>query len=168
MHVWRALLEAGAPFEIAPFGVEAQRLLRLEKGHLIVGHDSDALSTPRELALEWAVHRKKPFFVGQRSLAVIDQKDLKRRLVGIHWPEGYTGPFPEECQLVLRQDEIAGRVTSIAPRSTLGYGLGLAFVHPDLAAPGTPVAIRLGRGRETQATVGPLCHYDPEDARQKS
>ena len=46
--VWDRLLEAGRAGGIRPFGVEAQRLLRLEKGHLIMGQDSDGLSYPGE------------------------------------------------------------------------------------------------------------------------
>ena len=47
-HVWDALMAAGAAVGIRPFGVEAQRLLRLEKGHMIVGQDTDGLTTPLE------------------------------------------------------------------------------------------------------------------------
>src|SRR5262249_13918547 len=54
-HLWEALLRAGADFGIRPFGVEAQRVLRLEKGHLIIGQDTDALSNPLEAGLEWLV-----------------------------------------------------------------------------------------------------------------
>jgi sarcosine oxidase subunit alpha len=46
--LWDALMTAGAAYKIQPFGVEAQRLLRLEKGHLIVGQDTDGLTTPLE------------------------------------------------------------------------------------------------------------------------
>jgi sarcosine oxidase subunit alpha len=168
MHVWTSLLEAGASLEIEPFGVEAQRLLRLEKGHLIVGHDSDALTVPAEVSLRRAVAKEKPFFVGQRSLSIVDKKPHERILVGIRWPVGHNGPLPEECQLIVRGDKIVGRVTSIAAQSTLGYPLGLAFVRPDRAEPGTPVSVRLGRGRSTEATVTPLCHYDPENHRQRA
>ena len=50
-QVWNALFETGACWNIQPFGVEAQRLLRLEKGHLIVTHDTDALTYPHEVGL---------------------------------------------------------------------------------------------------------------------
>ncbi|MBI4531499.1 MAG: (2Fe-2S)-binding protein, partial [Candidatus Latescibacteria bacterium] len=46
--LWDALIEAGKEFGITPFGVETQRLLRLEKRHVIVGQDTDALSNPLE------------------------------------------------------------------------------------------------------------------------
>src|SRR6185312_14694245 len=66
-HVWDALMEAGKPLGIRPFGVEAQRVLRLEKGHIIIGQDTDGLTHPYEADMAWAVAKSKPFFVGQRS-----------------------------------------------------------------------------------------------------
>ncbi len=166
MHVWNALLDAGAGVDIAPFGTEAQRLLRLEKGHLIVGHDTDALTDPYEAGLSALLAAKKPFFVGKRSLEVLDKKPRKRVLVGIRWPEQHTGTLPEECQLIIDGHAIAGRVTSIAHESTLGYPLGMAFVHPDFARPGREVAVRVERDTLTRAIVTPLPHYDPENLRQ--
>lgn len=166
LHVWTALAEAGRRFDLRPFGVEAQRLLRLEKGHVIVGQDTDALTHPYEIDAEWAVGKNKPFFVGQRSLQILKAQPLTRKLVGIVWPAGYAGPLPEECNLVFHNGDIAGRVTSIARRSTLGHPLGLAFVLPELAAPGTTLRIKLDDGREVEATVAKTPFYDPASARQ--
>ena len=65
---WDAMMEAGKDYSIRPFGVEAQRMLRLEKGHIIVSQDTDGLTQPFEAGMNWAVKMEKPFFVGQRSL----------------------------------------------------------------------------------------------------
>lgn len=162
-HVWRALVAAGA----RPFGVEAQRLLRLEKGHLIVGHDTDALTYPQEAGLAWTIGKSKRFFIGQRSLQVHAARPARRVLVGVRWPAGFAGKLPEECNLVVREGWIAGRVTSMAPISTLGYPLGLAFVEADMAAPGTRVEVRLDDGSTSAAAVTALPFYDPADERQK-
>ena len=165
-HVWKSLVEAGSSFDVRPFGVDAQRLLRLEKGHVIVGQDSDALTHPYEIDADWAVGKNKSYFVGQRSLQILRQQALTRKLVGIVWPAGYAGSLPEECQLVFHNGEIAGRVTSIARRSTLGHPLGLAFVIPELSAPGTTISIKLDDGALVQATVAKTPFYDPAAARQ--
>jgi sarcosine oxidase subunit alpha len=165
--VWSALMEAGARHGIRPFGVEAQRLLRLEKGHIIIGQDTDALTNPFEVGLEWALGKNKPFFVGQRSLTIVKNQTLTRRLVGIAFPAGYAGPLPEECHLVMDGREMAGRVTSIARRSTLGRPIGLAFVRPDLARPGSLVTIRGDGGKMISAEVVTLPFYDPENKRQQ-
>src|SRR3546814_16679320 len=72
----------GATFGIRPFGVEAQRILRLEKGHVIVGQDTDGLTHPHEAGMEWAISRAKPFFLGGRAIAMLCERGLERRLVG--------------------------------------------------------------------------------------
>ena len=150
-----------------PFGLEAQRLLRLEKGHLIVGHDTDALTHPSEVGLDWAIGKRKPFFVGQRSLPIHAARPVLRTLVGVRWPDGYQGPLPEECNLIIHDGRIAGRITSIAPVSTQGYPLGLAFVEPALATPGTRVEVRLDDGTMSTAEVAELPFYDPAGERQQ-
>ena len=71
--LWDQLSEAGKAHEIRPFGVEAQRILRLEKGHIIIGQDTDAMTTPDEVGMTWAIAKNKPFFVGGRSI------ELRRR-----------------------------------------------------------------------------------------
>ena len=67
-HLWHELLEAGKEFGIRPFGVEAQRLLRLEKRHVIVGVDTDALSSPYEAGMAWVAKLDKPDFIGRNAL----------------------------------------------------------------------------------------------------
>ena len=166
-HVWRTLFAAGADWQVRPFGLEAQRMLRLEKGHLIVGHDTDALTHPAEVGLEWAIGRGKPFFVGQRSLPIHAARPTLRTLAGVRWPAGYRGPLPEECNLLIHDGRIAGRITSIAPESTLGRPLGMAFVEPALATPGSRIEVRLDDGTMSAAEVAELPFYDPAGERQR-
>lgn len=163
--VWDAIIEAGARHGIRPFGVEAQRVLRLEKGHVIIGQDTDGLTTPDEAGLGWAVKHDKPFFVGGRSLQIVARKPLKRRLVGFVLPPDHTGPLPSECHLVIERGEIAGRVTSIARSPTLRQAIGLAYVLPSQVAPGTPIQIRVD-GKLIGATVAELPFYDRPMLRQ--
>ena len=47
--LWDALMTAGKAHAIRPFGVEAQRLLRLEKGHIIIGQDQVACTAGSEI-----------------------------------------------------------------------------------------------------------------------
>jgi sarcosine oxidase subunit alpha len=165
MHVWTSLIEAGASSGLLPFGLEAQRLLRLEKGHLIISQDTDALSNLMEAGLGWTIGRDKPFFIGRRSTDILRKRPLERKLVGLRWPDGYTGNVPKECHLVVDGDKIVGRITSIAERSTLGYPLGMAVVHPDYAKPGTEVTVRLD-GDYVDGSVVALPHYDVGNTRQ--
>ena len=165
--LWDRLAEAGASEGIRPFGVEAQRLLRLEKGHIIVGQDTDGLTTPAEAGMAWAVARNKPFFVGARALKVRDRDALTRKLAGfvLHDAEAAA---PEECCLVIRDGEIAGRVTSAMRSPHLGRVVGLAFLPPRTAEPGTGFDIRRANGETARAEVAALPFYDPDGARQEA
>ena len=167
IHVWEALCEAGKDVPIKPFGVEAQRLLRLEKGHLIVGHDTDALTTPSEADLDWAIGKNKSFFIGSDSLQIIQQRPLGRKLVGFKLARPDIAPFPEECHLMFDGDRIVGRVTSIARYSNLDHPIGMGFIHPTWAKPGSHLQIRTGPGRLVSAVVAELPFYDPENQRQQ-
>jgi sarcosine oxidase subunit alpha len=165
--LWDALMAAGKQFGIRPFGVEAQRLLRLEKGHIIISQDTDGLTSPLEVNLEWALKMDKPFFVGQRSLKIIAAKQRKQQLVGFELPANFSGTAPLECHLVIHEGEISGRVTSISYSPTVGRYIGMAFVVPELAAQGTQIAIRITDGSEVSATVVRTPFYDPENLKQK-
>jgi glycine cleavage system aminomethyltransferase T len=136
VHVWDALLAVGAGAGLIPFGVEAQRLLRLEKGHIIIGQDTDGLTTPLEAALDWTLKMDKPFFVGQRSLRAMQARPIKQKLTGFVLPTAYSGPSPSECHLVIREGKIAGRVTSVAYSPTLKHVIGLAMLAPELSCGG--------------------------------
>ena len=153
--------------KIRPFGVEAQRLLRLEKGHLIVSQDTDALTNPFEVGAEWALGMNKPFFVGQRSLRVVEKQPLTRRLVGISFAKDHAGPLPAECHLIVEGDELVGRVTSIAHHATVGRPIGLALVRPDLAEPDTAISIRVDGRELVESVVTALPFYDPKNLRQR-
>lgn len=165
LGVWRALLEAGAPAGIRPFGVEAQRILRLEKGHFIVGQDTDGLTDPFEANAAWAVSMGKPYFVGQRSLKILKARGPRQKLVGLEFAA--SGPMPRESQLVIEAGEIAGRVTSVARSSTLGRTIGLALVRPDLAAAARSLRVRGDGGVMLEAHIVPVPFYDPELERQR-
>ena len=164
--VWRALLVAGRTRGIRPFGIEAQRLLRLEKGHVIVGQDTDGVTNALELDMAWAIKMDKPFFVGQRSLAVLAQQPLRQTLVGFRLEPG-APKRPRECHLVIDAGRIAGRVTSVGYSPTLGRVIGLALVEPGVAA-GRHVRIRIDGGAEILAEVAELPFYDRHGERQRA
>jgi sarcosine oxidase, subunit alpha len=166
-RLWDALMDAGAEYAIRPFGVEAQRLLRLEKGHIIIGQDTDGLTQPDEAGLEWAVKMDKAFFVGQRSVAIVRKRGARQKLVGFELDAIGASTAPRECHLVVRNGAIAGRVTSIAWSDTLGKHVGLAFVAPDMTEKGSPFFIRADGGTMVQARVVPTPFYDAEGLRQK-
>jgi sarcosine oxidase subunit alpha len=164
--VWQALLAAGVPRGLRPFGVEAQRVLRLEKGHFIVSQDTDGLTDPYEANAMWAVAMKKPFFIGQRSLRILQARGPRQKLMGIELAAAT--PLPKECHLVIEQGAIAGRVTSVTRSRALNKSIGLAMLSPDLAQVGRDIRIRIDNGELVAARVAAAPFYDPKNLRQKA
>ncbi|MDP8986475.1 MAG: 2Fe-2S iron-sulfur cluster-binding protein [Pseudomonadota bacterium] len=164
--VWRALRAAGAARGVRAFGVEAQRLLRLEKGHFIVGQDTDGLTDPFEANAAWAVNMQKPFFVGQRSLRILPTRGPRQLLVGFEMRD--PARVPKECQLVIDAGAIAGRVTSAAYSRNLGKSIGLAMLAPSLARRGGTIEIRGEDGQMLEARIVATPFYDPKNTRQRA
>jgi sarcosine oxidase subunit alpha len=172
-HLWQALLAAGSGFELRPFGVEAQRILRLEKGHLIVGQDTDALSNPFGAGLGRMVRFAKPLFHGRDALLRLQELGPRSRLVGFQLPPDAaraTGPDGarrlEGCQVV-EQGRPVGRVTSARHSPTLDKVIGLAWVPAERTKPGEPFRIH-SANTDLPALITPLPHYDPQGERLKS
>ncbi|MDA5564564.1 2Fe-2S iron-sulfur cluster-binding protein [Cobetia sp. MMG027] len=174
--LWDLLMLAGEQADIRPFGVEAQRLLRLEKGHIIIGQDTDGMSHPGEIGLEWAVSHKKPFCVGRRAIEILAAQPQTRKLVGFMLPKD--SPQPLEGQLVLsggKQSadaakpggDITGNVTSCEYSATLGAIIGLAYAGIDSSTPGSKITIRTQGDVLVQAEVVALPFFDPKSARQE-
>ena len=165
LGVWEALLHRGADLGVAAFGVEAQRILRLEKGHFIVGQDTDGLTRAFSAGLDWAVKLDKDDFVGKPELAW--QGGSGSRLVGLQPVDGSV--VPEEASLVMDGAVIAGRITSSRMSPTLGRSICLAQVDARLAEPGTVVTVRLPGGRSIAARVMPQhAHVDPDGGRMRA
>jgi sarcosine oxidase, subunit alpha len=167
LHVWEALLTEGADLGVAPFGVEAQRILRLEKGHFIVGQDTDGLTRGFSAGLDWAIKLDKDDFAGQPELAWQLARGAGTQLVGLQ-PED-AAIVPEEASLIMDGSRIAGRITSSRMSPTLGRSICLAQVTARLASPGTVVTVRLPSGAQIEARVTPqLAHLDPDGRRMRA
>jgi sarcosine oxidase subunit alpha len=163
-HLWEALMRAGTEAGLRPFGLEAQRTLRLEKGHLIIGQDTDALSNPLEAGLSSLVRFDKPLFHGRELLLRLRQRGPRMRLAGFRMAERDRVP-PEGCQVVERGRPV-GRVTSARYSPTLERALGLAWLPAHQVA-GERFWIRWN-DTDVAAVVAPLPFYDPEGKRLKS
>ena len=173
LHVWEALVEAGREHGLAPFGVEAQRVLRLEKGHLIVSQDTDAITDPFAAGMSWAVKLDKPDFLGKRSLARVAAEGSPQKLVGFKVPR--LGVVPEEGLSIVRRPaaggklEHIGHITSCKFSPTLGETIGLCWLPAGLAAQaGAPFSIRLENGALEEARVHHGAFYDPQGERLRA
>ena len=168
LHVWERLLEAGRDLGVRPFGVEAQRILRLEKGHLIVGQDTDATTKAYGAALDGLVKLDKDDFVGRPELSWGGQPGDGQRLVGLRMSPDSLVPA-EGSQLLDHRGLICGRVTSSRLSPALGRAVCLAQVEAALAEPGRQVTVRLVDGGTARAAVTEqLAQVDPEGVRLRA
>jgi sarcosine oxidase subunit alpha len=165
--LWEALMAAGAAEDIQPFGVETQRLLRLEKGHLIFGQDTDGTANPYEVNLGWGVRLSKPRFVGRHSLQVLKPR-VERKLIGFKVAQSRPHNAILECHLIIDDGKIGGRVTSVGFSPHCNTGIGLAMVDTALAEVGRELAVRTTDGTFVTVTVVDTPFYDPENRRQQN
>jgi glycine cleavage system aminomethyltransferase T len=157
--LWRALLDRGADLGIRPHGLQALFGLRLEKGHVIVGMDTELDTTPRRLGMDWAVRMEKPAFIGRASLERTGKLPETRRWMGFTMD----GPAPTEGTPIRSIDdgEIVGNVTGSWSSPLLGKALMLGWQRR------APFAERVEiDGRE--AVFAPTPFYDPEGRRARA
>jgi sarcosine oxidase subunit alpha len=155
-HLWKALLEAGEEWDIRPFGLMAQRLLRLEKGHIIVSQDTDFETTPWKVGMQWAVKMDKPDFVGKAALRRHQSRTDRELLVP--WRMAVGNACPEEGSTVTINGQLAGRVTSAWQSPVLGHPIGLAWVRGENARPGASIMV----GGSPATVHEGHAFYDPE------
>jgi sarcosine oxidase subunit alpha len=175
-HVWEALLAAGAPFGITPYGTETMDVLRAEKGFVMVGQDTDGTVTPDDLGMSWIVNLGKGDFVGRRSLRRADLlRPDRRQLVGL-LPTNPGVLLQEGAQLVAAEPQRApppvpmlGHVTSSYDSAALGRTFALALLAGGRDRIGATVHARTfggGAHHAVPATVTEPIFYDPEGARR--
>jgi len=159
VELWRALLRLGADLSIRPHGLKALFALRLDKGHVIVGMDTEFDSTPRRLGMEWAVKMDKADFIGRHSLTRTDRLPLDKKLVGLTME----GEAPEEGAILTLDGRFNGYVTSSNWSSALDGAVMLGWIRP--VAGTWPDRLECA-GRI--ATVAPIPFYDPEGRRARA
>ncbi|MEA2331613.1 MAG: sarcosine oxidase, subunit alpha [Thermoleophilaceae bacterium] len=159
-HLWDALMGAGAEHGLRPFGLEPQRLLRLQKMHVIIGQDTDSESTPFGAAMPWIVKLdKEQNFIGKWAMEQAANDELETALVGIRMQNGHV---PTEGAVVLPDgDGPVGQVTSSRFSPQLGGVIGMAWVPAGLAKDGSRVTISdAGKHFEAEVVTSPF--YDPD------
>jgi aminomethyltransferase len=150
--VWDALLAAG----VAPAGLGARDTLRLEAGLPLHGHELGPGITPLQAGLGWVVGWDKGDFRGRAALDAERARGPARRLRGLEVP----GRRPPRAGCaVLAGGEAVGEVTSGNFSPTLGHGIALALLRPDVAV-GDAVSVDV-RGTVLAATVvaTPFVHH---------
>ena len=99
--MWEAVMAAGEPFGITPYGTEAMHVLRAEKGFPIIGQDTDGTVTPHDLGMSWIVRKDDSDFLGKRSFRRPDtMRPDRKQLVGL---------LPADPQTLIARGRAAGR-----------------------------------------------------------
>ena len=149
VRVWNALLDAGRPLGLLPCGLGARDTLRLEAALPLYGHELDDTTSPLEAGLARFVKREAGGFLGAEAIERRAQAPATRALAGFVVED--RGIARAEYP-ILHGGERVGIVTSGAPSPTLGKSIGLGYVPPALAVPGTPIEIGI-RERAVAARV---------------
>jgi sarcosine oxidase subunit alpha len=168
--MWEKLMEAGAQYDITPYGTETMHVLRAEKGYVIVGQDTDGSVTVDDLGMSWAVSKTKADFLGKRSLSRPDtaRKDRKQ-LVGL-LTELPDSVLPEGAQLVndpgaATPVPMVGHVSSSYYSACCGHSIAMALVKNGRQRMGETIYAPLSDGRVLKATITQPLFYDKEGAK---
>lgn len=189
--LWDALIEAGEGYGLEPAGLLALDRTRLEAGFPLIDVDfwnaektliEDQKSTPYEINLGWAVHLKKPSFVGKRALVEEKNRGQSRVFVGLevsfreierlYGLEGLAPELSNEASRlgvpVYAGGRQIGKATSSGWSVLLKKFLALATVDRGYGTPGTPLDLEFTveyMRRRATAKVVSLPFFDPERKR---
>jgi methylglutamate dehydrogenase subunit C len=161
----RLLMEAGAPFGMAPYGTEALGVMRIEKGH-VAGNELDGRTTARDLGLGRMMSNKKDYIgrvlAGRPALnepnrmSFIGLKPIdptQRLRAGAH----FVSP---NASIDAAHDE--GVITSVAFSPTLDHWIGLGLLQRGPTRIGERVrAVDPVRDNVVDVEVCAACFIDP-------
>ncbi len=163
--LWRALLVAGAPHGITPYGIETTLLLRLEKGFLHVGVDTDGTTSPAEVGWGAVAAKKKADFIGKRSLRRDDNLRTDRlQLVGLEARDSAPLVPGAHLRLTGANSGSDGWVTSAGYSPAIHRPVALAMLRGGQGRLGEMVTVH-DLERQHAATVVATTFFDPEGKR---
>ncbi len=166
--LWELIEKAGKQFDIKNFGLEAQNVLRMEKGHIIIGSESEQRTTLHDVGLGflWDRSKTEANTVGAAALRHTENQEGRLKLVGFKM-ENSSRPAKDGALIV--DNRIKGYVCIARYSFALNQSVGLALVDSSLAGEGTRLQIYEDEceGRHLYATVAPLPFYDPDGARMR-
>jgi sarcosine oxidase subunit alpha len=168
--LWEALMAAGEPHGITPYGTEAMHVLRAERGFIIVGQETDGSVTPIDLGMDWIVSKTKPDFIGKRGLARPDLQDPNRKqLVGL-LTEDPNEVLPEGGQIVADVKPeppmtMLGHVTSSYHSANCGRSIAMALLKGGHSRKGETLYVPL-QGKTVTVTVTDPVFFDKDGSRK--
>ena len=165
-----ALLErmmALAPrFSAAPYGLEALQILRIEKGYIVIGTDTDGTTFPGDVGFGKGIAQKAANFVGRRSLSLPVATDSERmQLVGVEPLDRRTRP-PVGAHIAGADPptKSEGHITSSVISAAFDRPIALAMLAGGSRRMGEKIRVH-HLGKTFAAEVVPATFYDREGAR---
>ena len=168
---WDALLEAGAEFDVMPYGTEALHVMRAEKGFIMIGDETDGTVIPQDLCLHWAISKKKEDYLGKRAQQRRFMVDPERwQLVGLETLDGAVLPDGAyavgEGHNANGQRNMIGRVTSTYYSPTLDRGIAMGLIKHGPDRMGEVVEFPTTDGNTMKARIVDPVFYDKNGDKQ--
>ena len=163
----QAILAAGEPFGLTPYGIEALMILRLEKGYLHVGSDTDGSTTPDDVGWGRVARRKQSDFIGRRSLdRVANRAGGRNQLVGLQALDA-ARPLRAGGHLLVGENRqppalTDGWITSAAFSPTLGRHIALGMLKDGRERLGSVLTV-CDEDDRYRVKVVPSAFHDPEN-----
>lgn len=139
-QIWNKVFEAGKSFGIKPIGLAARDTLRLEMGFCLYGNDIDDTTSPLEAGLGWVTKFTKDF-INSDNLKKQKEEGVKRKLVGFELLE--KGIPRHDYEIVDKNGNTIGKVTSGTMAPSLGKGIGLGYVTMEHSKVDSEIYIRI-------------------------
>jgi aminomethyltransferase len=166
--VWDAVWEAGQSHGLAPLGLEALDMVRIEAGLVFAGYEFCDQTDPFEAGIGFTVplKTKEDDFVGRDALAK-RKANPQRKLVGLELA-GNEPAAHGDCVHVGRAQ--VGTITSATRSPILRKNIALCRLDTSHAQPGTEVEVGKldGQQKRLTATVVTFPFYDPKKERVRA
>ncbi|WP_055680928.1 GcvT family protein [Jannaschia rubra] len=158
-HLFDRLMAAGEAHGLTLVGARAQNWLRQEKSYRAFGTELGRDATPLEAGLDRFVDLSKDF----HGKAAMEETGIRSKCVTL-LIDGPDDADPWGREALYAGDDRVGRLTSGGYSVAFGRSIGMGYVRPDLAVPGTPLQVRMQRAL-WEAEVTEDSPYDPTNAR---
>lgn len=165
-YIFDKLMEAGAEFDIKPFGIRAMTSMALEKSYKLIPRELSVEYNALESGLERFISMKKPDFVGRDGLLAKKEAGLSSTLVTLE-VLGVTDADARGSEAIYRDGQLVGRATSGGYGWRTAKSLALAMIAPEHANLGTELEISI-LGTMHKAVVIPDSPFDPENLALRS
>jgi sarcosine oxidase subunit alpha len=166
LALWAALLEEGRSFGIEPFGVDALLHLRMEKGFLHVGADTDGTTVPDDVGFGKPAALKQSHYIGKRSLSLPENVRPDRlQLIGLAGEGRGALPVGSHLRLPGSGQATDGWITSAGALSTDDRPVAMAMLRAGRNQMNQIVTVHDGGRVVTSARVVAPMFYDPSGAR---